>query len=152
MTRTDEMRIGDAERDAVTTALHEHFAAGRLDREELDERLGATLAAKTHGDLRAIVRDLPGPSGLPEPARAPVPGHWAYAHGHHLRHHHGHHPHHSRHAHRFPAFPLMVGLFIVLAIAAGPGTAMLAVLQFALLVWIVRAVLFAVRSGRPRPR
>ncbi|MFB4314681.1 DUF1707 domain-containing protein [Actinomadura sp. 21ATH] len=146
MTRTDEMRVGDAERDAVTTALHEHFAAGRLDREELDERLGTTLAAKTQGDLKAIVRDLPGPSGLPEPARTPVPGHWAYAHGHHLRHHrHGHH-------HRFPAFPLMIGLFAFLAVAAGPATAMLAVLQFAVLVWIVRAVLFAVRAGRPRPR
>ncbi|MEV5748804.1 DUF1707 domain-containing protein [Actinoallomurus sp. NPDC052308] len=54
-----ELRIGDAERDAVASALHEHFAQGRLDREELDERLSATLAAKTVGDLRQVARDLP---------------------------------------------------------------------------------------------
>jgi len=62
-----ELRIGDAERDEVTSVLHEHFAQGRLTREELDERLTATLSAKTVGDLRAVTRDLPGP--LPE--RAP---------------------------------------------------------------------------------
>jgi hypothetical protein len=56
-----ELRIGDAERDEVTSALHEHFAQGRLTREELDERLTATLSARTVGDLRAVTRDLPGP-------------------------------------------------------------------------------------------
>ncbi|MCO5993500.1 DUF1707 SHOCT-like domain-containing protein [Actinoallomurus rhizosphaericola] len=63
-----ELRIGDAERDAVASALHEHFAQGRLDREELDERLSAALAAKTVGDLRQVTRDLP---GSPDPV-APV--------------------------------------------------------------------------------
>ncbi|MCO5970584.1 DUF1707 SHOCT-like domain-containing protein [Actinoallomurus soli] len=65
-----ELRIGDAERDAVASALHEHFAQGRLDREELDERLSAALAAKTVGDLRQVTRDLPG-SPDPDPV-APV--------------------------------------------------------------------------------
>jgi hypothetical protein len=59
MSGPDQMRIGDAERDALTAALHEHFAQGRLDRDELDERLGAALAAKTVGDLRPILHDLP---------------------------------------------------------------------------------------------
>jgi Domain of unknown function (DUF1707) len=63
-----ELRVGDAERDEVTAALHEHFAQGRLTRDELDERLTATLSAKTVGDLRAVTRDLPGAS--PERASA----------------------------------------------------------------------------------
>jgi hypothetical protein len=61
----DHLRVGDAERDAVTAALHEHFTQGRLTREELDERLTATLSAKTVGDLRAITADLPPVPGLP---------------------------------------------------------------------------------------
>ncbi|MFC5748742.1 DUF1707 SHOCT-like domain-containing protein [Actinomadura rugatobispora] len=155
-TRLDDMRIGDAERDAVTAALHEHFAAGRLDREELDERLTATLAAKTQGDLKAVVRDLPGDNGLPEPSRARGHGHpapWhphggpqaAWAHGHPAR----------RHGHRhgpFPAFPLMIGVFMIVAFTVGPGAAMLAVLQLALLVWTVKAIVLAVAVRRTRPR
>src|SRR5690348_6779563 len=58
-----ELRIGDAERDAVAAALHEHYAQGRLDREELDERLSAALSAKTVGDLRQVTRDLPPSAG-----------------------------------------------------------------------------------------
>lgn len=44
----------------MTSALHEHFAQGRLTRDESDERLTATLSAKTVGDLREATRDLPG--------------------------------------------------------------------------------------------
>ncbi len=57
---SEGLRVGDAERDEVTSALHEHFAQGRLDREELDERLSSSLSAKTAGDLREVLRDLPG--------------------------------------------------------------------------------------------
>ncbi|GAA2415428.1 DUF1707 domain-containing protein [Actinomadura vinacea] len=149
MTRPDEMRIGDVERDAVTAALHEHFAAGRLDREELDERLGVTLAAKTQGDLKTIVHDLPGPNGLPEPVRARGHRHprspWER---------HGHPAHFHGHRHRhgpFPALPLMLGVFLIVAFTIGPGAAVLTVLQIALLVWTVRAVL-AIASHRTRPR
>ena len=56
----DYLRIGDAERDKMTESLHEHFAQGRLTAEELDERLAATLTARTVGDLKAVDRDLPG--------------------------------------------------------------------------------------------
>jgi hypothetical protein len=66
-----ELRVGDAERDEVTTALHEHFAQGRLTRDELDERLTTTLSAKTVGDLRAVTRDLPGPAPSRLPAEHP---------------------------------------------------------------------------------
>jgi hypothetical protein len=74
---TEQLRVGDAERDEVTTALHEHFAQGRLTREELDERLTATLSARTVGDLRAVTRDLPGAlaaTGHPTPAPGTWPG------------------------------------------------------------------------------
>jgi uncharacterized membrane protein len=66
----DRLRVGDAERDEVTSALHEHFAQGRLTRNELDERLTATLSARTVGDLRNVTRDLPGTNDL-APVRRP---------------------------------------------------------------------------------
>ncbi|MEV0593564.1 DUF1707 SHOCT-like domain-containing protein [Nonomuraea cavernae] len=72
-----DLRIGDAEREHTMTALREHFAQGRLDHEELDQRLGQTLAARTAGDLARVTADLPG-SG-PQPYRDPVvpgPGDW----------------------------------------------------------------------------
>ncbi|HZE29903.1 MAG TPA: DUF1707 domain-containing protein [Actinoallomurus sp.] len=72
---TEQLRVGDAERDEVTTALHEHFAQGRLTRDELDERLTATLSATTVGDLRAVTRDLPGGAPVPASGRHPA-GPW----------------------------------------------------------------------------
>jgi hypothetical protein len=61
----DSIRISDADRDQVTARLREHFAEGRLTSEELDERITATLNAKTYGDLRPIMADLPGPGPVP---------------------------------------------------------------------------------------
>jgi hypothetical protein len=54
-----EMRASDADRDAVLSELSEHFQAGRLTAEEFDERAGQALAARTHGELRDLLRDLP---------------------------------------------------------------------------------------------
>ena len=54
-----EMRVSDAEREAAAAELREHFASGRLDQEELDERLSAALTARTRGDLDALFADLP---------------------------------------------------------------------------------------------
>ncbi|HEX4606702.1 MAG TPA: DUF1707 domain-containing protein [Urbifossiella sp.] len=53
------MRVSDAEREAAATELREHFASGRLNQDELDERLTAVFAAKTRGDLNALFTDLP---------------------------------------------------------------------------------------------
>ena len=79
----DGLRVGDAERDEVVAALREHFAEGRLDREEFDERLGRALTARTHADLRALLSDLPGSSAAPEAPEAarsqPGPGAWPWA-------------------------------------------------------------------------
>src|ERR1700736_3780440 len=53
------MRVGDAERDAAANELREHFASGRLTRDELNERLDQTFAAKTRGGLSGLFTDLP---------------------------------------------------------------------------------------------
>jgi len=57
------MRAGDADRDAAAAALGEHYAQGRLTRDELDARLDATLTAVTHGELSRAARDLPDLTG-----------------------------------------------------------------------------------------
>lgn len=53
------LRIGDAERDAAVSSLGEHFAAGRLTREEFDERLERAWAAKTTEEVDPLFVDLP---------------------------------------------------------------------------------------------
>jgi hypothetical protein len=66
------MRVSDAEREAAAAELREHFASGRLDQEELDERLSAVFAARTRGELSALFTDLP--SAGPVRAGAGAPG------------------------------------------------------------------------------
>jgi hypothetical protein len=63
------LRIGDAERDAAAADLGEHYAAGRLNLDELNERLDAVFSSKTFGQLTRIMADLPGPGRLPWRAR-----------------------------------------------------------------------------------
>ena len=55
------VRIGDRERDDAAEALGDHFAAGRLSREEYDDRLALVFGARTWADLTPIFGDLPGP-------------------------------------------------------------------------------------------
>jgi hypothetical protein len=54
-----EMRVGDAEREATAAELREHYASGRLTLDELNDRLDKAFAARTRGDLDALMRDLP---------------------------------------------------------------------------------------------
>lgn len=54
-----QVRIGDAERESAVTALGEHYAAGRITKEEFDERAGTAWSARTSGDLAPIFSDLP---------------------------------------------------------------------------------------------
>jgi hypothetical protein len=61
-----DLRIGDAERDAVMAQLREHFVAGRLTLDELTERLDLALAAKTQRQIDSLMADLP---RLPKAAR-----------------------------------------------------------------------------------
>ena len=59
------LRASDADRDAVAERLREAAGDGRISLDELEERLGATYAARTYEDLEAVVADLPSPAALP---------------------------------------------------------------------------------------
>jgi Domain of unknown function (DUF1707) len=54
-----QMKASDADRDEVVAALSEHFQAGRLTTEELEDRTGRALSARTLGELEALTTDLP---------------------------------------------------------------------------------------------
>lgn len=62
------MRIGDADRRRLADFLRAQSVQGRLDPDELDERLEATTTAKTYGDLVPIVLDLPGHADVIAPS------------------------------------------------------------------------------------
>jgi hypothetical protein len=68
------MRAGDRDRDAVAATLREHHLAGRLDRDEFQERLERCLAAKTYGELDELLADLP----VEEPVRASSSPTWRF--------------------------------------------------------------------------
>ena len=69
--RDPGLRASDDEREATVTQLRGHATAGRLDVVELEQRVGAAYAARTHGELAALLEDLP---GRPAPGRsAPQP-------------------------------------------------------------------------------
>jgi hypothetical protein len=64
------LRVSDADRERVAAALRRHHVDGRLDTDELQDRLGACYAAKTEPELAALVADLPGAA----PPRIARPG------------------------------------------------------------------------------
>lgn len=53
------LRASDADREHVAELLNTAFAEGRLNTEEHSERLESVYAARTMGELRPLVRDLP---------------------------------------------------------------------------------------------
>jgi hypothetical protein len=57
-----ELRASDADREEVAERLRTAHAEGRLDLAELQQRLGQCFAARTAGQLTALVRDLPRPA------------------------------------------------------------------------------------------
>jgi hypothetical protein len=64
----EQLRIGDAEREAAAAELGEHYAQGRLTTEEHAERLDRIWSSRTRGELAPIFRDLPGAYGPVAPA------------------------------------------------------------------------------------
>jgi hypothetical protein len=58
------MRVSDAERQAVADRLAAHYADGRLDQAEFDERSARAISAKTRADLEGLLDDLPEPGGM----------------------------------------------------------------------------------------
>lgn len=136
----DNIRIGDADRERVTTRLRENYAEGRLSQEELDERITATLNAKTFGDLRPIMADLPEPESVgPQPGQPgqvppsfqqPV---YAYRRGPRL-------------------LPVVMLLLFLVLILPGAGFALFAFIKFALLAWLVLCIAGIFTAARFRRR
>ncbi len=87
-----QLRVSDAERQAVSDRLAQHFADGRLDQAEFDERVDQAMHAKTRADLSELFSDLP-ETGAPAVTDHP----------------------HRRRGHPI----LLLVLFIILASAAG---------------------------------
>ncbi|GII76432.1 hypothetical protein Sru01_14140 [Sphaerisporangium rufum] len=157
---TDDLRVGDAERDAVMADLREHFAQGRLTHEELGERLDAALAARTAGELRRVTADLPGapapPGGPRAGGRTPPPGPvwqgpvWQGPHPFQV----GPRPFPVRPGPRRPspvaAFVLAAALLA--AVVTGSPVPVFVLLKLAFLAWIVTAVLGRVRHRHHGPR
>jgi Domain of unknown function (DUF1707) len=56
---TPVLRAGDADREAVGQALRRHHADGRIETEELQDRISRCYSARTHGELDALLADLP---------------------------------------------------------------------------------------------
>ena len=58
---SDELRVGTREREDAVKVLGDHFAEGRLQVDEYEDRVSQAVEARTRGDLRPLFRDLPGP-------------------------------------------------------------------------------------------
>ena len=59
MTDLSRIRVSDADRSEVIDRLQRATAEGRLDLDELDDRISAALAARTWSDVDPLVEDLP---------------------------------------------------------------------------------------------
>ncbi|HEX5771202.1 MAG TPA: DUF1707 domain-containing protein [Nocardioidaceae bacterium] len=70
------LRVSDEDRHKVAEVLRQAAGEGRIDLDELDERLEATYSAKTYGDLVPITADLPvrttGSLPAPPPSAPPA--------------------------------------------------------------------------------
>ena len=133
----DSIRVSDDDRDRVSAQLRDHFAAGRITPAELDERLSAALSAKTFGDLRRIMADLPGP--VPAQAyAAPPPLRATPARAVRRRH---------------PPFPPLILLALLAALLIpATGWVLVTFLNVILLFWLMTFVIGAFASGRPPRR
>jgi hypothetical protein len=54
-----DLRASDADREQLAELLRRHHAEGRLDSEEMQQRIDACYRAKTVGELEALLHDLP---------------------------------------------------------------------------------------------
>jgi uncharacterized protein DUF1707 len=67
--RPEDLRVSDAERQAVADRLRVAQNVGQLDIHEFDERVQSVWGARTRGELERVTADLPAP---PSAASAPV--------------------------------------------------------------------------------
>ncbi len=54
-----DLRVSDQDREIAVQMLREHFAAGRLTQDELNERVQAAYSARTQRELDSLLSDLP---------------------------------------------------------------------------------------------
>jgi hypothetical protein len=59
MSTDHRLRASDDDRDRLVEQLQRHAVAGRLSMDEYAERVDRVLVARTHGELAAVVNDLP---------------------------------------------------------------------------------------------
>jgi len=131
----DRIRISDADRERAAARLREHFAEGRLSPDELDERIAAALTAKTAGDVRRIMADLPDPVPAPPQARQSPP--WAPRPGAAFR--------------RGPRIlPLAVFALIAALVIPGAGWLFLALLQLVAVLWLAACLAGILAATRLR--
>jgi Domain of unknown function (DUF1707) len=118
------LRVSDSERQAVADRLGEHYADGRLDQAEFDDRVGRAMNAKTRADLSGLFSDLP-ETGAPA-----VPDHS-------LR--------RRRH-------PVLIFLLLVLFVVATAHAVLWATMPWLWVAFLGVALLFATGTiGRSRP-
>lgn len=65
MAGDENMRIGDAEREAAVARLQNHMADGRLTPDEFNERMDRAFEAKTAAEITTLFSDLPGSGASP---------------------------------------------------------------------------------------
>jgi hypothetical protein len=54
-----DVRVSDADRQSTIDQLSRHTGEGRLTLDEFEARVDEALEAKTHADLRVVLRELP---------------------------------------------------------------------------------------------
>jgi hypothetical protein len=69
----DSLRVSDAERDVTLKILNDNAAVGRLTLDELEERAGQAIAAKTRGELAVLTSDLPAEGDAVRRGQTPAP-------------------------------------------------------------------------------
>ena len=125
------MRVSDAERQAVADRLAEHYAEGRLDQAELDERVGRAMSAKTRADLNGLFDDLPDIFGPPETGATGATGSPPMP----MR------PMRSRHGRRHPVLLIVLAVFVAMAVGH-------AVVPWLWIGFVVAALFLATRGAR----
>jgi hypothetical protein len=131
----EHTRISDADREHVAERLRENYAEGRLSSEELDERIAAVLSAKTYGDLRSPMADLPEPAPVPPQHAQPQP--WG-----------GRRVVAFRRGPRI--FPLLLIALIAAVVIPGAGWVLFAFLKVMLVAWLVVALIGVFTAARFR--
>ena len=59
MADVPHLRVSDQDREQAASEIRDHYAAGRLDSDELEERVQAAYSARTQSELEALSSDLP---------------------------------------------------------------------------------------------